>query len=378
MVYIPIYTASWPLSRPDKKALFQFDLQLFSEEKTEEATPKRQEEARNKGQVAKSAELNAVFAILTAFITLKLVGSYIYNELTEFMKFMFMHVAANDLTIDSAYRLYIDFTIVFFKAVLPVMAMLLIISLAINCLQVGFVISFEPLLPQLSRINPITGMQRLFSKRSLVELGKSLAKIAVVGVIIYRFGRQHVNEVTQLVTTDLAEILTATASLAFDLAIQIGGALLVLAVADYFYQWWENRENLRMSKQEVKQEMKETEGDPQIRGKIKERQRAMAMRRMMQDVPAADVIITNPTHLAVALKYDKAMSAPVVVAKGADLVAAKIREIAREHHVTIVENKPLARSLYAALDIGQAIPPELYQAVAEVLAYVFRLKKRLS
>lgn len=378
MVYIPIYTASLPRFRAAKSASFRFDLQLFNEEKTEEATPKRQEEARKKGQVAKSVELNSALAIITAFLTLKIVGPYIYNKLTAFLKFMLSHAVTDDLTISSVQQLYVEFTIVFFKAVLPVMAMLLLISVAINCLQVGFVVSFETLLPQFSRINPLTGMQRLFSKRSLVELLKSLAKIAIIGVIIYRFGVQHLVQVSQIVSTDIREIIEVTASLTFDLAMQIGGALLVLAAADYFYQWWENRQSMRMSKQEVKQEMKETEGDPQIKGKIKERQRAIAMRRMMQDVPTADVIITNPTHLAVALKYDKAMSAPVVVAKGQDLIAAKIREIARNHNVTIVENKPLARSIYSTLDIGQVIPPELYQAVAEVLAYVFRLKKRLS
>jgi len=377
MTYITTYITSSTSSGQDNYREFTFDLQLFNSEKTEEATPKRKEEARKKGQVAKSVELAAACIILAAFGTLNFLGTYMYNEITGFMRFMLTHLATTDLTVGSAYQLFVEFALVFFRVVLPLMIIILAVAIAVNCLQVGFVLSFEPITPQLNRINPIRGMQRLFSLRSLVELVKSLAKLLIIVWVIYRFGRQHFGEVVQLVNAEIRQSVAVTADLTVDMALQIGWALLILAAADYSYHWWDNRRSLRMSKQEVKQELKETEGDPLIKSKIKERQRAMAMRRMMQEVPHADVVITNPTHLAVALKYDKSMSAPVVVAKGQGLVAEKIREIAREHGVTIVENKSLARTLYATLDIGQTIPPELYQAVAEVLAYVYRLKKRL-
>jgi flagellar biosynthetic protein FlhB len=267
---------------------------------------------------------------------------------------------------------------VFLKTALPVMMIIAIISLAANLLQVGFVFSFEPLMPQLDRINPISGFQRLFSLRSLVELVKSLCKIAIIGYFVYRFIAREIVQVPQLISADLADSLRVSSGLIVDLALEIGAVILVLAALDYFYQWWEHTKSLKMSKQEVKEEFKQTEGNPQIKGKIKERQRAMAMRRMMQEVPKATAVITNPTHFAVAIRYDKSMSAPEVVAKGQDFLAERIKQVARENRVTVVENKPLARALYATVEVGETIPQELYQAVAEVLAYVFRLKRRLS
>lgn len=355
-----------------------FNLQLFAGEKTEEATPKRKEEARKKGQVAKSMEINSVFILLAAFFTLKMLGGFIYDELTKYMQFIFSNFPKQDITIQDIVQLFIGFSLVFFKTTLPVMGVILIISLFINFLQVGFNVSLEPLMPNFDKINPLSGFARLFSKRSLVELAKALIKVAVIGYFIYRFMLKEATDVPSLISADLMDVLRYTGSLVVDLAFQISAVMIVLAALDYFYQWWEHNESLKMSKQEVKEEYKQTEGDPLIKGKIKERQRAMAMRRMMQDVPKADVVVTNPTHYAVALKYEKEMSAPMIVAKGQDFVAQKIKEIAKENRVVIVENKPLARTLYATTEIGDVVPPDLYQAVAEVLAYVYRLKKRLS
>lgn len=358
--------------------LTNFDLQLFNQEKTEEATPKRKEEARKKGQVAKSSEINSAFIILAAFFTLKVVGPYTYEELSGLFNFVYSQFSTADFTINYIYMLFISLSIIFAKAALPVMVSILVISLIINFLQVGFNFTFEPLMPQFDRINPISGFSRLFSKRSLVELLKSILKILIVGYFIYRFISKEVMDVPRLISSDPADSLHTVAAMTFDLTLQIGAVMLVLAGLDYFYQWWDHNQSIKMSKEEVKQEYKQTEGNPQIKGKIKERQRAMAMQRMMQEVPKADVIVTNPTHFAVALKYETGMSAPTVIAKGQDLIAMRIKEIALENRVAIVENKPLARSLYASVDIGDLVPPELYQAVAEVLAYVFRLKKRLS
>lgn len=381
MACIRTYTASCPLSDSaweNRCKLTSFDLQLFNQEKTEEATPKRKEEARKKGQVAKSVEINSAFVILAAFLALKMIGPYIYGELTAFMRFMFSHFSTADITITHINILVINLGFVFLKTALPVMVVILVISLAVNFLQVGFVLSFEPLIPKFDRINPISGFQRLFSLRSVVELVKSLAKITVIGYFVYRFILRETAQVPQLIGADLTDSFKYSAGLVADLAFEIGAVILVLAALDYFYQWWEHNKSLKMSKQEIKEEFKQTEGNPQIKGKIKERQRALALRRMMQEVPKATAVITNPTHFAVAIKYEKTMSAPEVVAKGQDFLAERIKQVARENRVTVVENKPLARALYATVEVGSVIPPELYQAVAEVLAYVFRLKKRLS
>ncbi len=374
-------TASCPPSADGGEYKFKLtvlDLQLFNQEKTEEATPKRKEEARKKGQVAKSTEISSAFIILAAFLALKMLGPYIYFEITAYMRTMFTNLSTADFTITTVYALFLGFCIVFVKAMLPLMLVVLTISLAVNFLQVGFVLSFEPLMPQLDRINPIAGFQRLFSLRSIVEAVKSLFKIAIIGYFVYRFIMRETALVPQLIGADLTDSLRYSSGLVADLALQIGAVILVLAAMDYFYQWWEYNKSLRMSKQEVKEEFKQTEGNPQIKGKIRERQRAMAMRRMMQEVPKATAVITNPTHFAVAIRYDKTMTAPEVVAKGQDFLAERIKQVARENRVAVVENKPLARALYATVEVGETIPPDLYQAVAEVLAYVFRLKKRLS
>jgi len=379
---IKTFIACCPPSADDDRErpykLTVFDLQLFNQEKTEEATPKRKEEARKKGQVAKSPEIGSAFAILSAFFALKFLGPYIYDQLAAYMRVVFSHFSTADFTLNQVYILLLEFAVVFLKTVLPLMLVVLVISLAVNVLQVGFVFSLEPLMPQLSKLNPINGFQRLFSLRSIVELVKSLCKLTIIGYFVYRFIMRETAKVPALIGTDLTESLRYSASLVVDLGLEIGAVILVLAALDYFYQWWEHNKSLRMSKQEIKEEFKQIEGNPQIKGKIKERQRAMAMRRMMQEVPKATAVVTNPTHFAVALKYDKSMAAPEVVAKGQDFLAERIKQVARKNRVAVVENKPLARALYATVEVGDAVPPELYQAVAEVLAYVYRLKKRLS
>jgi flagellar biosynthetic protein FlhB len=381
MACIRTFTACCRLSADGGERLYKltaFDLQLFNQEKTEEATPKRKEEARKKGQVAKSTEISSAFIILAAFLALKMLGPYIYEQLIAYMRLTFSHFSTADFTINMVYILLLNLGLVFLKTVLPLMVVVFVISLAVNILQVGFVLSFEPLMPQLDRINPVSGFQRLFSLRSLVELVKSLLKIGIITYFVYRFIMKETAQVPSLISADLTDSLRYSGGLVADLALEIGAVILVLAAMDYFYQWWEHNKSLKMSKQEVKEEFKQTEGNPQIKGKIKERQRAIAMRRMMQEVPKATAVITNPTHFAVAIRYDKMMIAPEVIAKGQDFLAERIKQVARENGVAVVENKPLARALYATVEVGDAIPSELYQAVAEVLAYVYRLKRRLS
>lgn len=262
------------------------------------------------------------------------------------------------------------------KTVLPVMFAILIIGLAVNIYQVGFMLTTEPLEFKLDKLNPINGFGRIFSKRSLIELFKSIFKIIIIGYFLWLYLKDQIPLLPQFIFFDLPHSLATAADIIFTMAFQVVGVIMVLGAADYAYQKWQTTQDLMMTKQEVKDEYKQTEGDPQIKSKIKQKQRQMAMQRMMSEVPKADVIVTNPTHLAVALKYSKGMVAPVVVAKGQDLVAERIKQIAREHHIIIVENKPVARALYQAVEVGGVVPAELYQAVAEIIAYVYRIKHR--
>lgn len=367
---------NWQRADGAAPAAWRFDLQLFSGEKTEDATPKRREDARKKGQVARSNEVNSAFIILASFLALKLMAANIYEELTALMRYVFGEFLLQPLTADGFYQLFLQLGLVFFRSVGPLLLVVAVVGVGINFLQVGFSFSLQPLQPDFERLNPISGLQRLVSKRVLVELAKSLAKVAVIGYFIYKFIRREMDILPGAANVDLQQSAAHFGELIIDLANQIGAVLIVLAAADFFYQWWEHEQSLKMSKQEVKEEMKQTEGNPQIKGKIKEKQRALAMRRMMQEVPKADVIITNPTHFAVALAYQADMPAPKVLAKGQDLIAQRIKEIAKEHRIPIVENKPLARTVFQMVDVGGWIPAELYQAVAEVLAHVYRLKRR--
>lgn len=371
------YCCCLPKATPKR---FCFNLQRFdSAEKTEEPTQRRQEETRQKGQVAKSAELSSVFVILAAFTALKMAGPYVYEKLTGYMRHIFTEAGAHgDFSIQSVHVVVLDAGMLFLETVIPIMLAVMAVSVTIGFLQVGFMFTPETIMPQFSRINPFSGLGRIFSKRSVVELVKSLVKITVVMYFIYRFVMKETIRIPALMQAELAESFMVMAGLIFDLALQIALVLLVLAILDYGYQWWEHMQGLKMSKQEVKEEMKQTEGNPQVKSKIREKQRAMAMRRMMQEVPKADVVVTNPTHFAVALKYESGMEAPMVVAKGSDFIAQRIREIAKENDVVIVENKPLAQALFRTAEIGAIIPPDHYKAVAEVLAYVYRLKRKYS
>ena len=356
---------------------FVFDLQLFADdgggEKTEEPTAKKKSDARNKGQVAKSQELNAAFILFIGFWTMKVLGAYTYREIAAYATYIFGNL---NTTVDTetVMRLFLGIITMLLKTSFPIMLAIMVIGLAINLVQVGWNFTTEPLGFDLNKLNPINGFGRIISKRSLVELLKSLFKILIIGLFLYENLKDEILQMPKLIYLDLSMSMVQIADIIFMMAFKICAIFFVLAILDYMYQKWEHNEQLKMTKQEVKEEFKQMEGDPQIKGKIKQKQREMAMARMMQEVPKADVIVTNPTHFAVALRYSDGMRAPEVIAKGQDLVALKIKEVAREAGVVIVENKPLARALFAAVEIGGTVPPELYKAVAEVLAYVYHLK----
>lgn len=360
-----------------KQAEVVFDLQLFNGEKTEKPTGKRLRDAKRRGQFAKSREINSAFILFVGFWVLHLLGKHIFDTITSFMKFTYSNLPSN-ITTEFLVNVFLQIAVVLLKTVFPVMASIMLVAIIINIYQVGINFNTEPFGFKLSKFNPLSGMKRMVNLQALVELVKAALKIGIVGYFIWGFLEEEVKHLPQLIYADLWIVLSLVGDMIFSLVCQIGLVLFVLAIFDYMYQKWQYIKNLKMSKQEVKDEYKQMEGDPKIKAKIKAKQQELAMQRMMKEVPKADVIITNPTHFAVALKYEQGMVAPVVVAKGQDLIAQRIKEIAREAKVVIVENKPLARALYRATEIGDIIPQELYKSVAEVLAYVYRLKKKLS
>ena len=355
-------------------AAFVFDLQRFAGgEKTEEPTAKKRADARKKGQVGRSQELNTAFVLLVGFFSLKFLWDSIYLSIASYTTYVFSNLNQSVDT-ENIIHIFIGIIVVLTKTAFPIMFAIMLIGLAINFFQVGLNFNTESIEFKLDKLNPINGFGRIFSKRSLVELAKSFFKILVIGFFLYRFIHEQILAMPQFMFFDLTTSLALVAEIIFQMAFIVIGVIMIMALMDYGYQKWQTTQDLKMTKQEVKDEMKQSEGDPQIKGKIRQKQRQMAMARMMKEVPKADVIVTNPTHYAIALSYQQGMSAPLVVAKGQDLVAQRIKEIAREARVPIIENKPLARAIYAAVQIGDAIPQELYQAVAEVLAYVYRLK----
>lgn len=357
----------------------ELNYQIFAGggDKTEKATPKKKSDARKKGQVFQSREMSAALVLIIMIVTIKALGSNMYGQLTTYMKNAFVDYlkVTNVIDINAVLKLYIDALIVLAKTVLPLLLVAAFSAAIVGYAQVGVLFTFETLKFKGNRINPLSGFKRIFSMRSLVELLKSIIKIVIVSWVAYSYLKSKTNEVLALMDADLPSILAFIGDATFNVAIKISFAMVILGFADYLYQRFDYEKNLRMTKQEVKDEYKQTEGNPEIKGKIKQKQRQMSMRRMMQEIPKADVVITNPTHFAVAIKYDlEKASAPFVVAKGQDYIALRIKQIAADNKVEIVENKPLARTLFSTVDIGETIPPELYQAVAEILAFVYKIK----
>jgi flagellar biosynthetic protein FlhB len=358
--------------------MIQWNLQQFAGEKTEKPTPQKLLEARRKGQVAKSPELASAMVVLGAVLTMKLLAGFYIDNLIHYMQVGFSQNLSLSLTDGNARNLFMSVLLFAAKISLPVVGVVFVVGFAASWLQVGGIFTVEPITPKLEKLNPITGFKRIFSQRTLVELIKSLIKITMIGYLVYNEIIGELGRMSDLIRMETAGIMATIGDIAYAVLWKSALLLLLLALFDTLYQRYDHEKSLRMSKEEIKEEYKRTEGNPTIKGKIKERQRAMAMRRMMQEVPKADVIITNPTHYAIAIQYDaESMEAPVVLAKGVDELAQRIKQIARENGVILVENKPLAQTLYRMVEIGAAIPQELFQAVAEVLAYVYKLKRKV-
>lgn len=354
------------------------DLQFFSGEKTEKATPKKRQEARKKGQVAKSSDVNTALMLLFFFIFLWLIGGFIGNKTYLFLQYMLQEFLLFNLTAENVHSLFLAITTQAVIIAAPIMLITMVAALVSNYMQVGFLYAPEAIQMKLSKLNPIEGFKRIYSVRALVELIKSLLKICLVGIVAFTILWQSVDQILFLGLIPVTDSLVFISNLSIKMGLAVAILLIFLAGLDYMYQRYDFEKNIRMSKQDIKDEYKKTEGDPLIKSKIKQKQKQMAMQRMMQEVPKADVVITNPTHFAVALKYDgDKMDAPVVIAKGVDFIAQKIKGIAKHNEIITVENRPLARALYNQTEIGDEVPEELFKAVAEVLAYVYRLKNKV-
>ena len=356
--------------------LVRFNLQFFAEERTEEATPHKRDKVRKEGRVCMSKDLNAAVAIIITLLGLAMLGALTWRTLSGLIQFMIR--AMGDRTIlQDGWFAFISWEAVkrYFASWLPLGGIVVLFSTATVIAQVGFAMTGEPFGPKFDRLNPFTGMKKIISLRSCVELLKGLLKASIFAVMIYNAIRSYLPLSSKAMQMPLIIGAETFWDMLWNLAMKLALMLLVMAFADYAYQKWDFEKSIRMSKKEVKDEYKQMEGDPQVKQKIRQKQREMARNRMMQDVPKADVVITNPTHIAVALQYDRAiMTAPIIIAKGGDYLAKHIRDIAQLNLIPIVENKPLAWALYEHVEIGEEIPEDMYKAVAEVLAFVYKLK----
>jgi flagellar biosynthetic protein FlhB len=369
------------------KLLLQYNLQFFAQEgpggeKTEAATPKRLSDARKKGQVAKSKELTNAFGLLALFVTLKIFVGFVGSNFIYVFKWMygnrmpdFVDSQKDGMSVPAVLSLLVPVFLRMLMIMAPFLVVGIMVCLLGEIVQVGWQVSTEPMKPSLNKINPINGFKRIFSKKSIFELFKSILKVIIIFWVAYNTLKDKAPMLFELYDINLKGAVALVGDIIIDTGLKISLFYFIIGIADYIYQRRKFNEDMKMTKQEVKDEYKDTEGNPQIKQRQRQKMQEVSQRRMMQSVPEADVVITNPTHLAIALKYDADESvAPVVVAKGEDYVANKIKEVARENNIMIMENKPLARALYATVDIGQEIPPELYEAVAEILALVYNSK----
>ncbi|TWT27837.1 flagellar biosynthesis protein FlhB [Planomicrobium sp. CPCC 101110] len=362
-----------------KRYPLHLDLQFFSGEKTEKATPQKRQESKRKGQVAKSAEIPAALILLGGIMLLSISGGWMLDHILAVYRINYTQYISWELTPGSVRTLFEQMTFSAVKIVAPMMIAAVVLGALGNYVQVGVMFTTEPLMAKLERLNPIQGAKKIFAVRALVELLKSLLKIVIIGTAAFLVLWSQKDELFLLSQKSLGYSLSFLGGLTAQLVLVAASILMVLAVLDYLYQKFEFEKGIRMSKQDIRDEIKKAEGDPLIKSKIREQQRQMSMNRMIQDLPNADVLITNPTHYAVAIKYDaETMEAPTVIAMGKDHLALKIKEKAKEHGIVIMENKPLARALYAQVEVGDTVPEDLFLAVAEVLAYIYRLKGKIK
>jgi flagellar biosynthesis protein FlhB len=349
----------------------------MASDRTEKATPKKREDARKKGQIARGAKLPAAIGFFSALMVMRITGGDWLQQARHCFTSITAHISAsNPLTPESVHMLFVESAWSLALLILPVLSAVFVAAIAGSFLQGGFVIAPDALAPKFDRLNPVGNLKRIFSKQSLVDMLKSFAELGVLCLVCYGVLTQAVADAPMLLGSPASHTVMSIGMLLYELGFRIGGVLVVFAAIDYGYKWYAHEKSLRMTKQEVKDEFRSQEGDPMVKSQRRKSARAMVQRRLKVEVPRADVIITNPTHYAVALLYDSKKSpAPVVVAKGADLMAKRIRKIAMEHDVMIVENPPLARVLYRDVEVGQFIPPEFFRAVAEILAYVYNRRQ---
>lgn len=348
-----------------------------SQEKTEEPTPRRIEEARKKGQVARSQELSSVAIITAGLIALMVMSPMMLYQLKSVMVASFGEAGKIPVGVNSIRYIFHTYGLGFAKILAPFLLVLALVGFFTAYLQVGPLFTFQVLEPKFDKLNIVKGLKQVISTRKLFELSRDLLKISIIGVVAYVTVKNGLHDSIELMDQSLGQILVFGSQMVFKVGIYCALALLVLAVLDFAYQRYTYQKGLRMTKQEIKDEFKQYEGDPLIKSRIRRIQKEQARRRMLQDVKKADVVVTNPTELAVALEYDnEKMNAPVVLAKGQRLLAAKIKEFAKKYEIPIVEDKPLAQALYKFAEVGMEIPENLYKAVAEVLAYVYRLKNK--
>ncbi|MCL2565176.1 MAG: flagellar biosynthesis protein FlhB [Defluviitaleaceae bacterium] len=363
--------------------LMKMNLSFFAKdgpggEKTEDATPKKRKQARDEGQVALSPEIATAFTYIIVFSALTMLAPFMYSNLQAlfFNAFLMAETSVPNM-MDTRYAgSFVGGMLV--RGVLlalPLMLIAMLVGFLSGYAQVGWNPSSKKMKLKFNKLNPISGLKRMFSFQSIMNFIKSLLKMIIIGLVIYTVLSGEISELPGLLNLTVMESVRHIGNLIVRLGMTVGIWFIAVAAIDYAYQRYKNEKEMRMTKYEIKQEYKQTEGDPHIKGKIRQKMQEASMRRMMQAVPEADVVITNPTHFAVAVKYDReGGSAPIVTAKGADFLAKKIKEKAIENNVQVVENKQLARALYATVDVGREIPPELYQAVAEILAYIYKFK----
>ena len=348
------------------------------QERTEQASPKKREDARKKGQVARSMELNSVAVLFFGLMSLMFFSGWLLQQMAGGFYSNIARIPNLNLTPSTVYDLFKENGFRYLQTVFPIMIIIALVGILINFAQVGALFTLEPLTPKADKLDITKGAKRIFSKKTAVSLLRDIFKIIIIGYIAFITIRAEVPQFYLLADQSVGQILKFAAGMALKVGLRISLALLFLAILDFAFQKFEFEKDLCMTRQELKEEYREFEGDPQIKARIRRIQREMAKKRMLKDVEKADVVVTNPTHIAVALKYNLAEdSAPIVVAKGERLIAEKIKEVARKFNVPVIENKPLARALFEFAEIGAAIPAKLYRAVAEVLAFVYKQKGKI-
>lgn len=350
---------------------------MAGEEKTEKATPKKRRDQRKEGNVLQSKEIVTAASVLGIFAGMRLLAGFMMKNMLSYTQRSFEKVGTTLVNTDTVMAVFVDVITVCALVVLPICAIAMVLGILPTVAQTRGLFTMKALKPKFSRLNPLEGIKKLFSAQAFVGIFKGLIEVIIIGVVVYNEIESRMPRLLSLMDTGLMQGLAYAALCIFDIVMLICVVLVFVAAGDFLFQWWQFEKKLKMSKQEVKEEFKQMEGDPQVKSKIKQRQQQMAQSRMMQEVPTADVVIRNPTHYAVALRYDQDKNrAPQVVAKGKDLIAQRIVRIAEENGVYTMENPPLARALYAQVDVGREIPFELYDAVAEVLTVVYREKNK--